>query len=806
MSRKLLSSSALVVIALLVFSSFAAIDVGVASPTITIYFEPSEYVFDTSTVGTGYKFNVTVWVESDTDFNLMMWEVYIVYDQRYINVVPYDTTYRAWPNDFLGGRSWNSSYVFYGVSGGAIGNPYYYDLYPNAAIKLGDTLMGEITIPADTPKILAQFEFEVKAVPEKGESLSCDLVINSADTYLYDSTGPILVGPDPNIHDSYYRLDWAAPPAPYLDVVRADGEPWPLVFERWYDVVGETFDVDVYIKDLHEAWGLTGANLTLTFDSTLINAIDVAPVAGVWGTSSWDIPTPGVVEVNVSDPMTSLFGDVKVATVTFEVIYQGTYPEVDSTDIVFSTESKLSDHIMEIPVDWDRTGKGTVIIEGYMPAPSPYLEVSPSLVVLGPEPSVGEEFEVAVKVNRLYELWQVVAYQFKLTYDWRLLEVVEVREGGFFNDSRWNLYGTYFISKVQPYPSAVLVGNLLLPNENGVWDQTMFPNTEVPDVDTTLAIIRFRAIKQDWGVNLSCKLEIQGLSEAFVDVNGNYVPTAWDECIHGNYTIIGIVTTGRVIDVYGGANNAGYWPGYPNPFPEPYGGQGPNNPMDLVIPQSEVTLYAKVTYNCWPVQSKIVNFEVEGPFENCDGELVPKSTYKVVYKGTAITDSDGIATISFAMPWPCIDPESYLGVYKVTATVEIRDVVVMDTMLFYYDYMVHILSVTTDKDDYAHAETVTVTVKYATHARQKYPALFAAVLKDELNVPVDMAIRGKEVGGAEFCEFLEDTTELELYIPKWAFTGYANIYVNVFDKDPTEGGFAWCPEYGPVEIYISPTL
>jgi hypothetical protein len=58
---------------------------------------------------------------------------------------------------------------------------------------------------------------------------------------------------------------------------------------------------------------------------------------------------------------------------------------------------------------------------------------------------------------------------------------------------------------------------------------------------------------------------------------------------NGTYTITPAVL-GRIIDLYGGAINSGYGAII---FPAPYGGQGPNQPMDLVIPQSEVHLLCK---------------------------------------------------------------------------------------------------------------------------------------------------------------------------------------------------------------------
>jgi len=88
---------------------------------------------------------------------------------------------------------------------------------------------------------------------------------------------------------------------------------------------------------------------------------------------------------------------------------------------------------------------------------------------------------------------------------------------------------------------------------------------------------------------------------------------------------------------------------------------------------------------------------------------------------------------------------------------------------------------------------------------QFYPALFSAVIKDELNVPIGIALVETQVGGAVFCEFATAMTKLYIHIEKFAFAGYAHIYVNCFDKDPTEGGFAWCPQYEPPpEIFIQP--
>jgi len=156
------------------------------------------------------------------------------------------------------------------------------------------------------------------------------------------------------------------------------------------------------------------------------------------------------------------------------------------------------------------------------------------------------------------------------------------------------------------------------------------------------------------------------------------------------------------------------------------------------------------------------------------------------------------------MPWPCEDPYNITGIWKITATCSLYDEVIVDTMIFYYEDLVHITKVVTDKYYYAHEENVVVTVEYCSHAMQNYSVVFAITLTDEVGVPIAMVLKNEIVGGAEFCVCKEGSFTVELLIPKWAAAGYAYIHVNCFNKDPTEGGFALCPEYSPVEIWIKP--
>jgi len=78
-----------------------------------------------------------------------------------------------------------------------------------------------------------------------------------------------------------------------------------------------------------------------------------------------------------------------------------------------------------------------------------------------------------VLINNLKVAWRTTGVQFRLCYDPSLFEVVDVKEGGFLKDARWNKHGTLFLNSTEVdavYGPCVLIGDLLLPDDNGVWE------------------------------------------------------------------------------------------------------------------------------------------------------------------------------------------------------------------------------------------------------------------------------------------------------------------------------------------------
>jgi len=114
---------------------------------------------------------------------------------------------------------------------------------------------------------------------------------------------------------------------------------------------------------------------------------------------------------------------------------------------------------------------------------------------------------------------------------------------------------------------------------------------------------------------------------------------------------------------------------------EPYGGRGPNQPSDAFAPQEDVILYAHVTYRDYPVPGKIVAFEVHGPINHVEN---------LSFARTAVTNADGVANVSFRMPWPNgYVEEVVFGVWDVIAVVDIAEVVVNDTLTFKVGWIVY---------------------------------------------------------------------------------------------------------------------
>jgi hypothetical protein len=779
MRSKLFGSGALALVAMLVVSMMAVLPV-YAQTTVEVR-DPTDttnvFSFNTATTAVGDTFDVVVWVKGVSD--LFGWQLNFTWDPSQLSIVSASIP------------STDPDYVFYASTGPRM------PLGPT--YQVNNVVIGEslLTDPANFPFTgdgkLAVITLQIIAPPPKMGSLSSVLDVDTVGTMttkLKDSTGAAIAFTDV---DGTYTYTWSEPATrPYFTVVPLETRlgPYPP------SVIGTWFTVDIVIAQLDPAWGLTDADMQIEFNSTLIDFGTPGVIWNpLWATTSFTTDYTGALAniiLNVSDPTATPSGDVLVATLNFTVLYQGLYPDVDTSPLNFVDEQcVLYDAPGPAIIPQAKPPEdGIVIIEGLMVLAPPWLEVEPSDIILGPDLVVGEQFIKRFTVNvNIVELdihWYMVGVMFRLTYDQDLVKVVAWEEGPFlpsFPNAEAPPYTFPIFYPNEKFPVChFLFGDLLLPNATAMAEGkpgwTNFPYTD-PGEPGTLLTITFEPLVQSWVDTYSFELglfdiKLTGLKDP-TDPASPLVHIPTQPSINGTVTILPIAPVGRRIDVW-------------MQYPAPYGGQGLGEPADLVVPQQEICLTAKVTYNWWPVEGKRVTFEIRDNNNNLVAIL------------SAITGADGHAYTCFRMPWP---GENLFGVWTVIASVEVADQVVTDTMSFHYDYLVQIWSVSTDKLEYAHLETVEITVEYGTHAQQSYQVWLYAVLQDELGVPVGIASIGKTVGGAAYSSYKNYTDTVSITIPHSAYAGLATIRVNIIDEWPSAGGSAVTPE-ATKDIWILP--
>jgi hypothetical protein len=611
-----------------------------------------------------------------------------------------------------------------------------------------------------------------------------------------------------------------------------------------------TFNVSVSLVNMTS---VLGVQFELTWDPTLLNCTSMTEilfhtwtpsgdVGNIWNlafaydnvggdanySQTWsNIPaaeSAGYAPGNVTDlnfPATD--GVWPCATFTFEVIAEPTLAEGNLTctfglplvKIGGLTYSKIIDTTTLPPTGNDPV-PGTYIIYWSPPVTLPYFSVSSYTAT-----SIGDVFNVYLYVNNLDPGWEAVGFQVALDYNASLLTLDSVTAGswitGFVEDGDLGVLNLTAYGVDVNGLNYVEVGEVILPNASGYWSPP-FPSAPNPNT-SPLAVLQFTAILQGvFPTVLTSPLHL------WMNEISNYLSQAVNQTapVDGLYSIEPSIT-GRVIDIY-------------TQWPAPYGGQGIDQPSDMFWPQKAVTLYANVTYNGYAVQDKEVAFQVIGP-DTVD-DVTTNETWAILY---GVTNATGIASVTFTLPWPCVDPQQWFGVWTVIGTVDIACNVVNDTLWFHYDYLTEIFKQTTDMTSYTHEDVINVTIDYGTYLQE-----LDAVYLDELtnmtlnlsnvtvvvtaldNLEVPFSFIGANLpltsvnvqygngsilenfggapssltvpgwGGQLFSNYINFTVSLTIYIPKYAAAGEATIECAVLDNWPIFGGTVISGYYNPI--------
>jgi len=562
--------------------------------------------------------------------------------------------------------------------------------------------------------------------------------------------------------------------------------------------VGDTFVVDVTVANIT---GLAGLSFDFAWDPTLLKVNTMTEVlfhtitpsafwANLWslkltfnntaGTAQYaqtwqdtaQAQLDGYAPANITTPIVA-------CTFVFQVLVGPPFAGNVHCALTISNVKAGDLAANQIPMV---ATNGYYELDWAPPTVFPYFTVIPATYTAS---AVGEVFNITVCVNHLFSGWAAVGFEFKLSYNASILKLLSVSEGPWLP-----LYGappnqgTLFLTAFGS--GFVQIGDVVMPDANGTW-HAPFPSAATPN-NVPMAILTFNATAQGlFPTVLSCPLHLYDTKV------GNYLgaPIPQDPSVDGFYSMKPKVL-GRAIDIFVGQDGS--------PYPDPYGGQGPNAPADMFWPQKQVCVWALVTYNEWPEQQKDVAIEIFDPHG---------TRWGIIY---ARTNETGYAYTCFRLPWPCDNPEYYIGVWTVVGTVDVACQIINDTVQFHYDYLVRIWKVTADRDpaSYKHNETACFTIEYGSHAQLFYNVTIAITGLDETGVPFGFAYKEVEIGGTVFCQYKNYTDTLCIYIPKWARAGVAEVDTAFLDNWPYLGGTVqsgfytgsqWLG-YAPIEISI----
>lgn len=234
-------------------------------------------------------------------------------------------------------------------------------------------------------------------------------------------------------------------------------------------------------------------------------------------------------------------------------------------------------------------------------------------------------------------------------------------------------------------------------------------------------------------------------------------------------------------------------------YPAPYGGQGPNAHSDAFSPQDKVILYAEVSFGGDKVVNKLVVFEV-------DDAQGTKLTLLQNY-----TDSNGIATVMYRIPMKdLVDEPAIVGWWLATATVDVDQNVVNDTMAFQVGWKAQVTSVTANNAPYLkYSDIMKFTATVQTISERPINALVSIDAYDTSSYPigetsqfVNISATRNNVNGPGGTTAGVYSYTVTMSIPDWARVGTETVVGYTLTALPKNGGIALGPQSTPTLFTI----
>ncbi|MCW3983832.1 MAG: cohesin domain-containing protein [Candidatus Bathyarchaeota archaeon] len=207
------------------------------------------------------------------------------------------------------------------------------------------------------------------------------------------------------------------------------------------------------------------------------------------------------------------------------------------------------------------------------------------------------------------------------------------------------------------------------------------------------------------------------------------------------------------------------------------GGKGQLASSGPYGPQELINLSALVTYRNASVMNQDVVFTVY------DGQK------SIVAVRSARTGSDGLATAQFRLPWPNTStPQSVFGNWSISATVNLADSILNDTVAFTYNYIITSKNIQPPATVHR-SENATINITISSINNLPLSSTVVVTIYDSQKVPIGSYLISKTVQASGVTIFAQTIT-----IPTWAYLGQATIYLNILTDTVENGGLPYCPE------------
>jgi len=729
MKKQKMLSLSIVAILLLSMAAVFPIKVG-AYPGTCVYIDPPKVEKYTDTTAVGSTFKVYLKIGNFTD--LFGYQYKIAWNKTVLNLVNIkDYIPAGWVNPFVATNETNNDFnLTDGQSWFVITK------------TTGPTFNGSMTI--------REMTFQIMSAPPAGLGNYLYSKIDIFKSIWGDSKAtPIPHG----LYDGEFYYYYVMPAKPTITVG---------TFTATF--VGQEFDIPVTISGVDAVWKVADVRFNVTYNTTMLDALSVAEGAffSSFGTTTFTY--------TITEGTTGYTGEVYARVELTALNTPGVYPSGSGilAKIHFNaTYGEVGKELTSDLILHDVTVEDFFNVNiGYKALVNGWAKVaipSPAKKAIGvepPETTVVDEgivFNIDVWVYNISSVDKLFGVQFDLYYDPTLLEFLAASPGPFLKLFPWKPPPNDVYFFVYPHSNYVRIATGLL--DGG----PVPPGYVFPYGDGSVAVFTFKSVYGLPGSTLSCALDIQKPIFGSYPM-GEKIPV---ELIHdGMYYI---TLDKRYIDAY-------------TQYPYPYGGQKRLHDADAYAPQDLVIVHALVTYNRWPVQNKLVEFEIHGPTNDI---------YNIILYRTAFTDENGIATIDFRVDWPCEDPETIVfGTWTVYAAVDLDQIKVVDVIQFEVGWLIKITKITFNEAEYRHGWHMTVTLTYTSISEQLRPAVFTVTIYDDAGYGLgSMTMVVPSVMKGTF------TVELTCFrIPKWARAGIATAYANAFTGYPTACGVPYCPE------------